>query len=271
MDFSKIGDFLFELGATLGVKLISAVIVLFVGHKIIKFVKKWIGTSHKLDKLDSGVRSFISSFSGIALYVVLFITVAMMLGIPTTSFITALASCGVAIGLALQGSLSNFAGGLMILLFKPFKIGDYIETANVSGTVHGITVVYTVLKTPDNKIITIPNGTLTNSVIENYSSMKERRVDLTFSASYDCDVDKVKKILEEVLDKHPLVLKDPKPFARLSAHGDSSLTYTVRAWCKAEDYWDVNFDLVETVKKEFDKNNIEIPFPHVDVLLKNKE
>ncbi len=265
MDFQKTIDFVFELAASFGTKILAALVVLVIGVKLIKLTKNWLKKSPKLGKLDSGVRAFLVSFAGIALYVFLFLTIAMTLGIPTTSFITALASCGVAIGLALQGALSNLAGGIMILIFKPFKIGDYITTPGASGTVTNITVVYTVLTTPDNKVITIPNGTLTNSVVENYSSVENRRVDLTFTTSYDNDVDKVKSILMDVINSHDKILKEPAPFARLTAHGDSALEYTVRAWCKTGDYWDVNFDLVENVKKEFDKNGISIPYPQMDV------
>lgn len=267
MNWNSFLDFFVDLGVSFGVKILTAVVVLFVGLKLIKWFKKWIKTSVKLSKVDDGVRSFVSSFGGITLYIVLFITIAMILGIPTTSFITALASCGVAIGLAMQGFLGNFAGGLMILIFKPFKVGDFIETVDASGTVREITVVYTVLSTPDNKVITIPNGTLTNSTIQNYSSVENRRVDLDFNVSYDSDIEQVKSILMDVLNSHPEVLKDPEPFARLSSHSDSALTYTVRAWCKNEKYWDVRFDIVESVKNEFDKNNIKIPYPQVDVHL----
>ena len=269
MDLDIIWNFLFELFASLGTKILSSLIVLIIGLKVIKWLKKWLKTSSRLDKLDDGIRTFLSSFSSIALYIVLFITIAMMMGIPTTSFITALASCGVAIGLAMQGSLSNFAGGIMILLFKPFKVGDYIDAGGNAGTVSEITVVYTVITTPDNKVITIPNGTLSNSVIENYSAKDLRRVDLTFDTSYTSDVDKVKNVLSGVVNAHNLVLKDPEPFVRLSSHNESALTYTVRVWCKAEDYWTVNFDLLEQVKKKFDEENIEIPFPQVDVHVKN--
>lgn len=270
MNTEKILEFVFELMASLGTKLIASIVVLFIGSKVIKFIKRWIKRSPKLDKVDLGVRTFLSSFAGISLYIFLFISVAMILGIPTTSFITALASCGVAIGLALQGALSNLAGGIMILIFKPFKVGDYINTSSVSGTVSNISIMYTVLTTPDNKVITIPNGTLTNSVVENYSAVENRRVDLTFTTGYDCDVDKVKSILMDVVNSHEKVLKDPEPFARLTNHGDSALEYTVRVWCKAENYWDVNFDLVETVKKEFDANGISIPYPQMDVHINNK-
>lgn len=265
MNTEKIFEFLFELFASLGLKIIAALLILFFGSKLIKFAKKWIKTSPKLDKVDMGVRTFLGSFLGITMYAVLFICVAMILGIPTTSFVTALASCGIAIGLALQGALGNLAGGIMILIFKPFKVGDFIETSSNSGTVINITIMYTVLTTPDNKVITMPNGILTNSVIENYSEAAERRVDLTFTTGYECDIDKVKAILLNVSDKHEKVLKDPAPFARLTNHGDSALEYTLRVWCKGSDYWDVHFDLVEAVKKEFDANNISIPYPQMDV------
>jgi len=194
----------------------------------------------------------------------------MILGVPVTSFITILASCGVAIGLALQGSLSNFAGGLMILFFKPFKVGDYIEAAGESGTVSEISVVYTVLLTPDNKKITIPNGTLTNSVIENYSSEATRRVDFTFNTGYECDIEKVKELILKIISEHPAALKEPEPFVRLSAHGESSLTYSARVWCNSEDYWNLYFDTIEAVKNAFDENKISIPYPQIDVHVNNK-
>ena len=268
MDWSAVGTYLFELGASIGLKILVALIIGFIGHKLIKALKKWILTSHKLDKLDVGVRSFLSSFAKIALYIVLFITVAMILGLPTTSFITALASCGVAIGLAMQGSLSNFAGGIMILIFKPFKVGDFIKTVDASGTVEEISVVYTILKTPDNKMITIPNGTLTNSVIENYSAHSTRRVDIDFDVEYNSDVDKVKDVLMDIMKGNSMILSDPEPFARVSAHTENKLTYSVRAWCKNENYWDVTFDLREKVKKEFEAQGINIPLPKVDVTVK---
>lgn len=267
MKFEDLLSKLIDFGTSFGLKLIGAIIVFIVGRKLIKWIKKWITTSKKLDNLDAGVRTFVSSFASVALMAILLITVAMILGIPTTSFITALASCGVAIGLALQGSLSNLAGGIMILLFKPFKVGDYIETTDAEGTVSNITIMYTILCTADNKIITIPNGTLTNNVIENFSSVENRRVDLVFTTDYNCNIDEVKSILINIVNSHKLVLKDPEPFARLSAHGDNALEFTVRAWCKTDDYWDVRFDLLEEVKKEFDKNNISIPYPQLDVHL----
>jgi small conductance mechanosensitive channel len=269
MDFYTIIASATAVVTSLGFNLLKAIVVLVIGLYLIKAFGKWLKTTSKLDKIDRGVRAFMTSFANILLYALLVIVIATVLGVPTTSFITILASCGVAIGLALQGSLSNFAGGLMILFFKPFKIGDFIEASGESGTVVDISVVYTILLTPDNKRITVPNGTLTNSVIKNYSAEELRRVDFTFTASYGNDIEKVKKIITDVVSSHALTLDDPAPFVRLSAHSDNCLTYTARAWCKNSDYWTVNFDVIETVKNEFDKNGIEIPYPQLDVHVKN--
>ena len=265
MNFDKILDFLWSFATSWGIKLLGAIIILIAGLKLISALAKWIKTSPKLNKIDGSLRSFLVSFSRIVLYVILVITIATTLGVPATSFITILASCGVAIGLALQGSLSNFAGGLMILFFKPFKVGDFIEASGKTGVVEEISVVYTVLLTLDNKRITLPNGALTNSVIENYSSEELRRVDIDFNAAYGCDVEKVKKVITEVVEAHPLALKKPEPFVRLSKHADSALTYTVRVWCNNADYWTVYYDVLEGVKAAFDKNEISIPYPQIDV------
>lgn len=269
MNWQTILNYLVQLATSWGIKLLEALVLLVVGLKLVKWLKKWLKESPKLDKLDSGLRSFLVSFSSIILYALLIIVIASILGIPATSFITILASCGVAVGLALQGSLSNFAGGLMILFFKPFKVGDFIEASGETGIVQEITVVYTVLLTLDNKRVTIPNGGLTNSVIKNYSSEELRRVDLTFNVAYGSDVEQVKKLIADLAAAHPLALKEPAPFVRLSAHGDSALTFTTRVWCKNADYWDVYFDLTEGVKKAFDQKGIQIPFPQMDVHVKN--
>ena len=264
-DFLKM---IVELAASLGIKLLAAIFIFVIGLRLTSWVTKRLRTSPKLDKLDVSLRSFLTSFVKIVLYILLIITVAMILGVPATSFITILASCGVAIGLALQGSLSNFAGGLMILFFKPFKVGDYIEAQGEAGTVVSISVVYTELLTPDNKRITIPNGTLTNSTIRNYSAEELRRVDLTFNVAYNSNDETVRKILRAAVDNHPLSLQDPEPVVRLSQHGDSALVYSVRVWVKNADYWTVYFDILSQVKADFDANGITIPFPQMDVHIK---
>lgn len=269
MDWQSILSQISAFLTSFGIKLLGAIIIFLVGIKLTSLVSKWMSRSTKLDKLDSSLRSFLSSFIKIVMYAVLIITVAMILGVPATSFITILASCGVAIGLALQGSLSNFAGGLMILFFKPFKIGDFIEASGETGTVVGISVVYTELLTLDNKRITVPNGTLTNSIIKNYSSEELRRVDLAFSVACNSDDKKVKGIIQEIVDVHPKALKEPEAFIRMSERSDNALVYTVRIWCKNADYWTVYFDVLEGVKESFDKNDITVPFPQVDVHINN--
>ncbi len=270
MDWEAIVTNLVSLVTSFGIKLLCAIVILVLGIKCVSFVSKWIRTSPKFSKLDTSLRSFLASFLKIALYIVLVITIAMILGIPATSFITILASCGVAIGLALQGSLSNFAGGLMILFFKPFKIGDYIEASGESGTVTEISVVYTELLTVDNKRITIPNGALTNSVIKNYSSEALRRVDFSFRVASDSNDETVKRLLHDVIEAQPNTLKDPEPFVRLSEHTPDALVYTVRVWCKSADYWTIYFDIIEGVKTAFDRNSICVPYQQVDVHIKNK-
>lgn len=251
-----------------GVKLLAAIIVFVVGIKLTNVFVKKLGKSKGFQKIDDSVQRFVLSAIKILLYIVIVITAAGIIGIPATSFITVLASAGVAIGLALQGSLANIAGSIMILFFRPFKIGDYIEGNGVAGTVEDINLFYTIIKTPDNKTITCPNGALSNGNITNYSTKDTRRVDLTFSVAYDSDIDRVKGIILAIINSEELVLKDPAPFVALSAHNESSLDFVARAWCNSGDYWTVHFDLLEKTKKAFDVAGIEIPYPQMDVHVK---
>jgi len=269
MDWKDVLKFLVDTATSLGIRLLTAGIVLLIGIRCIKSFLKWLKTAKRFEKLDEGVHTFLLSFSKIGLYLVLVITTAMVLGIPATSFITVLASCGVAIGLALQGSLSNFAGGLMILLFKPFVVGDFINVAGFSGTVESINIFYTVLVTPDNQRITLPNSTVSGSAITDVSAFDTRRVDFKFSVSYSTDIDKAREIMLGAAKAHSLVLGDPAPVVMLSEHADSAIVFTMRVWTETANYWTVNFDILEAVKKEFDKNGIEIPFNQLDVHVKN--
>ena len=246
-------------------KIIASIVILFLGTTIIKFVIKRLKKGKLISKMDDSLSSFFISFIKISLYVVLFLTLASVIGIPMASFVTVLASAGVAIGLALQGALSNFAGGIMILLFKPFKVGNYIKTGDLEGTVSSITVFYTFIVTLDNKTITLPNGTLTNTSVINYSTQAQRRVDLFFTASYSSDIELVKKVLLDCALNNENVLKDPAPFAGVTSQKDSSIEYTLRVWCDTEKYWSVFFALQESVKPAFDKNGIEIPFIQIDI------
>lgn len=251
--------------ARAGLKLVLCLVLLVVGLRVIKWGMRKLQNGKAFAKMEPGLRTFLSSAIRIALNALLLITVAGLLGIPMASFITVLASCGVAIGLALQGSLSNLAGGVMLLIFHPFRVGDFIETGSGAGTVKDISVFYTTITTPDNKTITVPNGGLTNSAITNYSVSGQRRVDITFGVEYGTDIEEMKALMLEVAKAHPLVLRDPEPFARLSENGDSAMVYTLRAWCNSDEYWTVYFDLLEQVKKQLDKAGIHIPFPQLDV------
>lgn len=251
----------------LGFKLIGLILIITIGLKLVKVVVNLLKKINGYGKLDKSVQTFLISLVNIVLKALVFITALAYVGIPMTSILTVFGTATLAVGLSLQGGLTNMMGGIMILIFKPFSVGDYIETHTDSGTVESITIFYTILKTPDNKKVVIPNGPLSNETVTNYSSQSKRRIDLTFSVSYNSDVEKVKEILMDELQKEELVLKDEDIFARLSSHGDSSLIFTTRVWAKTEDYWTVRFNLLENVKKAFDKNKIEIPYPQLDVHL----
>ena len=261
-----IGKFFSDLSVTVGLKIVYALLILFIGIKLSKKLVKIVSKSHGFQKLDPSLQSFIRSFSTIALYVLVILTAAYVLGVPMTSFVAILASASAAIALALQGALGNMAGGAMILIFKPFKVGDFIETSDYSGKVKGVTVFYTYLETVDGKQITLPNGSLTNNVIVNYSANELRRVDLDFSVAYDADMELVKKLIIDTASAHPLTLDEPNPpFARMTRQDDSTLVFQLRVWCRNEDYWTVRYDLHEQMKTVFDANNIEIPFPQMDI------
>lgn len=251
------------------IKLVGALLVLIVGLKLAKWATKKIAKRIGKSKIDESVSHFLLNAVKIVLYVLVIISAAGIIGIPATSFITILASAGVAIGLALQGSLSNIAGSLMILFFRPFKIGDFVECAGVSGTVEDIGLFYTVINTPDNKTITCPNGTVSNGVITNYSTKDTRRVDITFSASYGSDIEKVKSVINDCVKARAEILADPEPFIGMVSQSASSLDFVCRVWVNSADYWTVYFALMESVKNAFDNNGIEIPFPQMDVHVKN--
>jgi len=254
-----------ELIMSYGPKLILAIIVLLIGLWIIKVVVRALRKAMEKGGMDISLQGFLGSLVSILLKALLFISVASMVGIATTSFVAILGALGLAIGLALQGSLANFAGGVLILLFKPFKVGDFINAQDHAGTVDAIKIFFTTLKTPDNKTIVIPNGALSNSAIVNFSTEAQRRVDMTFGIGYSDDVRKAKSVLKRLVDSDPRILKEPEPAILVSELADSAVNFSVRVWCKAEDYWGVYFDMHEKVKLEFDKENISIPFPQQDI------
>lgn len=254
-----------EFAVSYGGKLIGAIILLIIGFKLTKVITKKVSSAKVLNKIDASTKGFVASIINVLLKIFVAITALAVLGVPMTSMIAVIGSCGLAIGLALQGSLANIAGGFIILVFKPFSVGDYVIAGGVEGSVEDIGIFHTKLLTVDNKRIIVPNSTISNATLTNVSALKERRVDLTFTASYNADIEKVEKTLLAVVNAHEKVLKNPEPFARLSAHKDSALEYTVRAWCKAEDYWTVYFDIIKQVKYAFDREDIAIPYPQLDV------
>lgn len=269
MSWEELKDKLVGFATDLGGKLIVAIVVLVLGFYLVKLLVRALGRS-KLMKRDPTVAKFLSGALKIALNTLVVVTVISILGVPMSSIIAVIASAGVAIGLALQGALSNFAGGLMILLFRPFRIGDFVDAGGHSGTVKEIGIFYTVLTTPDNREVTIPNGSITGASVVNYSVNDTRRVELVISVAYGSDVDRVCAVLLEEAKKNTLVLSDPAPFARLTKQNESSLDFTVRVWTKKDDYWSVNFDLLEAIQKRLDAEGIEIPFPQIDVHMREK-
>ena len=261
----KLWTLLEEFAVTYGGRLIVALIILIVGFKLINFFTKKLMNAKVFVKLEGSARSFIKSLVGIIAKVLVCVVALSVMGVPMTSIITVIGSCGLAVGLALQGSLANIAGGLVLLLVKPFKVGDFIAAGDISGTVTEIGIFNTKVRTIDNRMIIVPNSTISNATVTNVTELPLRRVDLTFTAAYGDDIAAVKKTLLSVCERHDKILPDPAPFARVSGHKDSAIEYTVRAWCKTEDYWDVYFDLYEQVKAAFDEKGITIPFPQLDV------
>ncbi len=254
-----------------GPKLILAIVTLLIGLWVIKIIVKIAIRAMEKSETDVSLRSFLSSLISIVLKILLFITVISMVGVQMTSFIAILGAAGLAVGLALQGSLANFAGGVLILFFKPFKVGDYIDAQGFSGSVSEIQILHTILKTPDNKTIIMPNGSLSNSTVTNFTRENTRRVDIVYGIGYDDNILKAKEIIQNVIKADDRILNDPAPMVVTSELADSSVNITTRVWTKTSDYWAVKFDLIEKVKLEFDKNGISIPFPQRDVHIYNHD
>ena len=256
---------------TLGPKLLAAIATLIVGLWFVKMIVKGSVKMLKRSSVDDALVSFLKSLISILLKVMVYITALGMLGIQMTSFIAVLGAAGLAVGLALQGSLSNFAGGVLILFFKPFKVGDFIERGSESGTVERIDILHTVLRTPNNQLVVIPNGQLANSPITNYSAEETRRAVFPIGVSYDSDVKKAREVILNVLSSDERILNDPAPMVVLTNLGDSSLDLSARAWTKTENYWGFFWDNLEKIKEELDKEGIEMPFPQRDVHLIKEE
>lgn len=255
--------------AQLGLHLLYATAIVVVGFRLIKLLSKRVQKMKLLARIDPSVASFISTSFTLVLRIAVLVTAALVLGVPGSAFITLFGSAGVAIGLALQGSLSNLAGGLMLLFFHPFGIGDYIKAGEHEGTVKQISAFYTTILTVDSKRVILPNGALTNNTLINYSAEATRMLDLSFSVSYDSDPARVRAILLEQAMANPMVLPEPAPIAPMTSHGDSALVFNLRAWVATENYKPTEFALLESVKLAFDREGISIPYAQMDVHMKS--
>ena len=253
-------------GIELGGRILAALIIFIIGKFLINWANKLFATTLQKRNVDASIQSFLKSIVNITLLVMLFLAVIGKLGIELTSFAALLASVGVAVGMALSGNLSNFAGGVIILVFRPYKVGDYIEASTgASGTVTDIQIFHTVLTTPDNKIIFAPNGAMSSAVVTNYSRKETRRLDFTFGVEYGTDFQQARTILMEIINKDTRILKDPAPFVEVGALAYSSVNITVRVWVNASDYWAVNFDMNKNVYATCNEKGISFPFPQLTV------
>ena len=268
---TKALNWITDFALTTGIDILVAIIVIIVGFKVGKWIIKTVSKTKGFQKVDPSAQTFIKSALNIVFKALVLLCAIGILGVDTSGFVAVVSSVGIAIGLAMQGSLANVAGGLMILMFHPFRVGNFINAGGVSGTVKEITILYTVLDTPDNVRELVPNGELANATVSNYSVNETRRVDLKFGVGYGTNIKKCLDILNQMCLDHELVLKDPAPFVKVSSYDDSAITVTVRVWVNAGDYWTVNFDLLDKAKTLFDENGIEIPFPQLDVHMDSKQ
>jgi small conductance mechanosensitive channel len=245
--------------------IIFAIAIVVIGRMAVKWLVKLLRKVMVRSDLDPILVNFAGSIANAVLLLLIFIAALDQLGVDTTSLIALLGAAGLAVGLALQGSLQNFAAGVMMTVFRPFKLGDFINAGGVTGIVEHMAIFSTTLKTLDNREIIIPNGQIYSGAITNFSARGTRRIDMVFGIGYDDDMLTAKKIMEEILQKHELVLADPEPVVAVAALADSSVNFNVRPWVKSDDYWDVRSDLIEKIKLAFDKNGISIPYPQMDI------
>jgi small conductance mechanosensitive channel len=254
-------------GVDFAINIVTAILIFYVGKWISGMLTR--GLKRIMDKhdVDPTLTSFVSNLVRMALMVFVVIAAITQLGVPSAQFVAVVGAAGLAVGLALQGSLANFAAGVLIVLFRPYKVGDFVEAAGVAGTIEQVQILTTILKTPDNKQIVVPNGQIMGSIITNYSAKETRRVDMVVGVSYSDDLDQVAATLKELVDADERILKDPECTIAVSELADSSVNFVVRPWVKSADYWGVKFDLTEAIKKRFDADGISIPFPQQDVYL----
>ncbi len=269
INWQEIWNSVVDVCFDIALKLLLSVLVLIIGRILIKGLLKKIRKSKTLDRGDHTAKNFFVAFARIALNVSLAVLIVAIMGVPMASIVAVIGSIGVAISLAVQGTLSNLASGIMILVFKPFKLDDYIESGDYGGTVTDMGVFYTTLTSPDNKTIVIPNGSLTSSTLVNYSTKDTRRLDIQFNIEYGSDIEKVKGIINGVIERHGEILTDKAPFIRLTELRDSSLCVTLRVWCRTGDFWTLKFNLMEEVMQEFGKEGISVPYNRMTVTIKD--
>jgi small conductance mechanosensitive channel len=255
------------LGLDFALKALIALVIFYVGRTIARLVVKGLGKVMQSQEVDQILESFITSLAYWAIMMFVIIAAIGQIGVQTTSLIAIMGAAGLAIGLSLQGSLANFAAGVLIVMFRPYRVGDFVEAAGVSGSVVQVQILTTILKTGDNKQVVVPNGQIMGSIITNYSANETRRVDLTVGVSYDDDLDKVRETLQDLIDSDDRILKDPASLIAVSELADSSVNFVVRIWVKSGDYWGVFFGMTEAIKKRFDKEGISFPYPQQDVHL----
>ncbi len=255
---------------THGLDFLMAILTLIIGLWIIRIIGRLFGKALDKSRVDESLRRFFVSMLSVLLKVLLLVSVASMIGIQTTSFVAIIGAAGLAVGLALQGSLANFAGGVLILLFKPYKLGDFVDAQGVTGTVKEIQVFNTVLKTGDNKSVIIPNGAISNGIITNFSAEGTRRVDMVFGIGYGDDIQQARDVLKRLVAEDERIMDAPAPLIAVAELADSSVNFAVRVWAKSGDYWGVYFDMQEKVKLAFDQAKISIPFPQRDVHVFNQ-
>jgi len=270
LDWEQIINLLKTIGVEFGFKLVVAVIIFYVGRLVARMLVKGLRRLMQLQQVEKILETFVCNLAYWTVMIFVIIAAISQVGIETTSLIALMGAAGLAVGLALQGSLSNFAAGVLIVVFRPYRVGDFVEAAGISGSVEQVQILTTVLRTGDNKQIIVPNSQIMGSIITNYSANDTRRVDMTIGVSYDDDLDKVRATLRELIDADARILKEPEPVIAVSALADSSVNFTVRPWVKTGDYWGVMFDLTEAIKKRFDEDGISFPFPQQDVHLYNK-
>ena len=267
IDWAGLWEKVQTVGMDFGIKLVVAILIFYFGRIVARLITRGLRKMMQAQEVDKILETFVCNLAYWTMMIFVIIATISQIGIQTTSLIAIMGAAGLAVGLALQGSLANFAAGVLIVLFRPYRVGDWVEAAGISGSVEQVQILTTMLKTGDNKIIIVPNGQIMSSIITNYSANNTRRVDLTIGVSYNDDLDKVRSTIKSLVDADARIMKDPECLIAVAELADSSVNFTVRPWVDTADYWAVKFELTEAIKKRFDQDGISFPFPQQDVHL----